>query len=105
MSGTGALITSFGTFGGLNIGQSGAGLLDINSSGVVNVGTNSISLGSQSGGRGIISVENGGTLTGGFVNIASTPTGSASGLLTIGSGGATYRPGQPNFFIRAAIRS
>jgi T5SS/PEP-CTERM-associated repeat protein len=93
VSGTGALITAVGTFGGLSIGQSGFGSLDIANNGVVNTGTNAISLGTQSGGRGTISVESGGTLLGGFLNIASTFTGIASGLLTVGSGGVVDATG------------
>ncbi len=70
---------------GFGTQSGGSGSLDINNVGLVNAGTNSIVLGSQTLSTGTISVEDGGTLVGGAMSIANGPT--ATGLLAVGSGG------------------
>jgi T5SS/PEP-CTERM-associated repeat protein/uncharacterized repeat protein (TIGR03803 family) len=86
-----AAVVSGGTWianGQIIVGDfSGTGSLDINANGIVNAGTNGISIGNNAGASGTISVESGGTLIGGSLNVANTITGTATGVLTVGDGG------------------
>ncbi|MGA3401019.1 MAG: Hint domain-containing protein [Acetobacteraceae bacterium] len=72
--------------GALNVGDSGTGALDINSTGVVNAGTNAIDIGNQSSGTGDVTVEHFGTLIGGPLNIADPYNGGGNGTLTVSNG-------------------
>lgn len=84
-------IVSGGTWtlnGSLIVGNSGQGSLDINTSGLVNAGTNAVNIGGAGGGSGTVTVESGGTLDGGALTIANFfGTGTSQGLLDVGTGG------------------
>ena len=72
------------TSGQLTVGVTGTGSLNVNSSGLVNAGTNFITLGQNAGSDGIVTVETGGTLT----TLGGLTVGSGGGgLLTVSGGG------------------
>ena len=72
-------------------GTNDVGSLDVRGGavfgGVVNAGTYSISIATQSGASGVVTVESGGTLLGGGLSLANTFAGTATGLLAVGGGG------------------
>lgn len=74
----------FGSGNDLGIGHTGS--LDIDANGLVNAGTNAVTLG-QSGGSGTLTAENGGTLLAGQLTVADQTSGS-TGLLYIGDAGS-----------------
>jgi T5SS/PEP-CTERM-associated repeat protein len=83
VTGSGSSITALGTNGGIGVGVTGIGSLDINSDGLVNAGTAGIAIG-YSDATGVVSVESGGTLSAGSISVGLGGTGS----LAVTSGGA-----------------
>ena len=76
------------TVGGqLIVGDTGHGTLNINTSGLVNVGTNTVDIGNQSGGSGTVVVASTGQLLaiGGQIFVANT---GATGTLDVNTGGS-----------------
>ncbi len=85
-----ATITSGGTWtvstGTLIVGNAGQGSLDINSNGVLNLGTTlSLTIGQQDTSYGTLTIENGGTLLGGALRTGNGASGAAS--IVVGAGG------------------
>ena len=92
-SATAAAIVSDGTWtsaGSLIVGDSGGGTLTVSAGGVVNVGTQQISIGNQTGGDGIVTVT-AGTLEGGSLTVAQFS--STVGTLTVNTGGVVNATG------------
>ncbi len=83
---TGATWTSYGQ---IIVGDSGNGSLDINSNGVVNAGTNQVTIGQSKGGAGTVSLESGGMLVAGALVLDNAVLGNSTGVLDVAGGMVT----------------
>ena len=75
--------------GQLIVGDTGHGTLDINSRGVVNAGTSTVTIGQSAGGSGSVSLESGGMLMAGAIVLDNVYNLAASGNLSVAGGTVT----------------